>query len=243
MTSHALALLLIIGVPLWDRWETRRLRSSTDPEVKGACYRRIVIVLWLLTALALVSMPLATILTPLSGEAPWLSNRGSGRGIAVGMMLGVVLSLLMPVILGWFRPALRDSFAAPLEKIAFFLPKTTRERSWFAAVSITAGICEELLYRGFLIRYFHELPWMPGLTVSAVLAAIVFGLGHGYQGWTGVVSTAALAIALTIMFYALGVLWPVMLVHALIDLRVLVLLRLAAPAKIRAHHHNGGDSR
>ncbi len=67
------------------------------------------------------------------------------------------------------------------------LPQTATEKRWFDAVSVTAGICEEIIYRGFLFAYFAA--WLPGAAagVVIVLAGLVFGLGHLYQGAAGIV--------------------------------------------------------
>jgi membrane protease YdiL (CAAX protease family) len=49
----------------------------------------------------------------------------------------------------------------------------------------TAGICEEMVFRGYLQRQFHALS---GSVVLAVLAqGVIFGLFHAYQGWRNVI--------------------------------------------------------
>jgi membrane protease YdiL (CAAX protease family) len=53
----------------------------------------------------------------------------------------------------------------------------------------------------------------------------VFGIDHGYQGWSGVLLTGVLALIFTALFVLSGSLWLPMAVHALLDLRILVLLR------------------
>jgi membrane protease YdiL (CAAX protease family) len=64
------------------------------------------------------------------------------------------------------------------------LPQSLLEIVVWIGVSITAGICEELAFRGFLQRQFHALT---GSIVLAVLAqGLVFGLFHAYQGWRNV---------------------------------------------------------
>ena len=72
------------------------------------------------------------------------------------------------------------------------LPQSVAEILMWAAVSITAGTCEELAFRGFLQRQFHALS---GNIVVAVLAqGVVFGLFHSYQGWINVVVISVLGI-------------------------------------------------
>lgn len=64
------------------------------------------------------------------------------------------------------------------------LPQGMSEILLWVAVSVTAGICEELAFRGFLQQQFHALS---GNIVVAVLAqGLVFGLFHSYQGWRNV---------------------------------------------------------
>ena len=68
------------------------------------------------------------------------------------------------------------------------LPHSLLEVLLWIAVSITAGFCEEIAFRGYLQRQFHALS---GSIVIAVLAqALVFGVAHSYQGWKSVVVIA-----------------------------------------------------
>ncbi len=72
------------------------------------------------------------------------------------------------------------------------LPQTWLEILVWVAVSITAGICEELAFRGFLQRQIHALS---GNIVVAVLGqGVVFGMFHAYQGWRNVVVISVLGI-------------------------------------------------
>ena len=45
--EHGLAFLLLFVFPIWDVFETRALKRSTDPRRKVAAYQRIVVVLWI----------------------------------------------------------------------------------------------------------------------------------------------------------------------------------------------------
>ena len=72
------------------------------------------------------------------------------------------------------------------------LPQSLLEIVVWIGVSITAGICEELAFRGFLQRQFHALS---GNIVVAVLAqGLVFGLFHAYQGWQNVLVISVLGV-------------------------------------------------
>lgn len=70
------------------------------------------------------------------------------------------------------------------------LPHSLVEVLLWIAVSITAGFCEEIAFRGYLQRQFHALS---GSIAVAVLAqALVFGIAHSYQGWKSVVVISVL---------------------------------------------------
>jgi membrane protease YdiL (CAAX protease family) len=72
------------------------------------------------------------------------------------------------------------------------LPQSPPEILAWIGVSITAGICEELAFRGFLQRQFHALTGNTGLAILA--QGLVFGLFHAYQGWRNVVVITVLGI-------------------------------------------------
>jgi len=72
------------------------------------------------------------------------------------------------------------------------LPKSLLEILVWIGVSITAGICEEMAFRGYLQRQLHALG---GSVVVAVLGqGLVFGLAHAYQGWKNTIVISVLGI-------------------------------------------------
>jgi membrane protease YdiL (CAAX protease family) len=78
------------------------------------------------------------------------------------------------------------------KSVASLLPQSLLEIVIWIATSITAGICEELAFRGFLQRQLHALTGNTGLAVLA--QGLVFGLFHAYQGWRNVVVISILGI-------------------------------------------------
>ncbi len=88
---------------------------------------------------------------------------------------------------------------------------------------MTAGICEEVLYRGLLIALAVDLL---GLSVlgAAILAVAIFAVAHVYQGLSGMLGTGLLGAVLAALYVTTGSLLLPIIVHALIDLRGLVLV-------------------
>jgi uncharacterized protein len=62
-------------------------------------------------------------------------------------------------------------------------PKTFPEACVFVVLAVLAGFCEEIIFRGYFMRQFSA--WTRSVVAGVILQAIVFGLGHGYQGWRG----------------------------------------------------------
>lgn len=120
--------------------------------------------------------------------------------------------------------------------VGAMLPLSRTERSWFAGVSVGAGISEELVFRGFLLYYIAgNLPGI-GIAWRIALAAIIFGLCHFYQGWQGMLGTAILGAVLGGLYVATGSLLLPIILHALIDLRILLIF---TPKRLQALQAEG----
>lgn len=141
-------------------------------------------------------------------------------GTLGGLLAGLVAGLLFGNILIVLRRGRRRSSRPPqVGHIAALLPRTAHERWAFAGVAATAGVCEEILYRGLPVYALqHQFPALgPVFVVAAV--GLLFGAAHVYQGWLGVVTTTILGALLAGLYLATGALWTPMLVHFLVDLR------------------------
>lgn len=92
---------------------------------------------------------------------------------------------------------------------------------WLGIVWTAAAFGEEMFFRGFLVTrgaaLFHGVPF--GSAFAVLVAALLFGLGHFYyQGLRGLVMTAAIGVAFGAAFLLLKRnLWPIVLVHGLVD--------------------------
>src|SRR5262249_17446775 len=104
-----------------------------------------------------------------------------------------------------------------------FIPRTSAERAWIILLSLLAGFSEELVYRGYFITVLA--PWLSWWGAAAV-SVVCFGLAHSYQGCAGVVRTAAVGAVLTLVVAFTGSLLPAMVLHATMDLNLLVLSML-----------------
>jgi uncharacterized protein len=231
LTQHLLIVAMLVVAPVWDRVATRDLKTSTDPGVKRRYYRITAVMLWTASAVACLAvggyLPLARV-ARVSGDAPWLSLDRAAPFLR-GAIIGMMLVLLLPALMAIGIPKIRERSAKAFKSLAFFLPVTPTERAWWVVVSVSAGVCEEIIFRGFLLRYLHTSPWHLSLAWAIVLSAGIFGLQHLYQGVVGVAQTTAVGAMFCVVFLVTGNLLVPMLLHTVMDLRVLLLI---APAPV-----------
>ena len=122
---------------------------------------------------------------------------------------------------------------ARAEGFSLLVPMTDVEARWWIALSITAGVCEEILYRGYL--GFYLAAHMPMWAV-AVCASVFFGLAHLYQGPKNAGRTLMAGFLFWGTYLLTGSIVPGMVLHAFIDIRSGRALRRAftEPAPIAA---------
>jgi CAAX protease family protein len=221
--EHLLALILFVGFPVWDVYETRRLKTSSNPRRKIVTYQRILAIEWAASLLAW--MALRTRLFFIWPSAQRDSMQRIGTSFVIGVVAAMTFGFALQIVLTRRSSKTQEKVLKAFQRLAFILPVTRQERTWFLMVSITAGICEEILYRGFLMRYLADNPWHLQLWIALAIASFAFGMAHGYQGLSGIIGTAIIGGVLALVFVVSGNLWLPIALHVATDLRVLFLLR------------------
>jgi membrane protease YdiL (CAAX protease family) len=214
IVGHLLALSFVVD-PVCGVASMRRLKrrlAQGDKEARLAAYTWTIVQYWA------AAVAVLTWWTVAGRSATSLGLAASG-GIpfAVTMTASVLLAL---VLLGQARAAgsmtsdTARSLRRQMGSADTVVPHTTGERSAFFAVSVSAGFCEELLHRGFLIAYLAQWAgwWQAGLASS-----VLFGLGHAYQGAAGVLKTTVVGIVMAALYLYCGSLWPSIVLHTAID--------------------------
>ena len=132
-----------------------------------------------------------------------------------------VLGTVLIVVLQWLnlrrmgRSASR--FRAPLQAVAErILPQSRMELIPFFALAVTAGVCEEFLYRGFAMAAF--LRWGLPAWIAVVASSLLFGLAHLYQGKGGLAATTILGLLFGATRIVVVSLIPVMCWHIGVDM-------------------------
>lgn len=100
--------------------------------------------------------------------------------------------------------------------VDILLPRSPLEIAVWIGVSLTAGFCEEAVFRGYLQKQFHALT---GSAAAALLAqAVLFGVAHGYQGVKNVIVITVLGALYGLLALGRGNLRPGMIAHAWSDI-------------------------
>jgi hypothetical protein len=182
-----------------------------------------VITKWGITAVLAVAL----VLSGWPGERVglrWPAAR-SGAWMPLVWLLGVVT--LGGVLVWWRlrsdrrRARLRRSTRAFLHLIP-----GRGEKRMFTAFAVTAGITEELLFRSFGFAYVLWLAPSWSRSTAALVTAVVFGLVHRYQGIKGILATALVGWILAELYIETGSIVAPIVVHSVMDLRLLLLSRL-----------------
>jgi CAAX protease family protein len=188
---------------------------------------------WLLLAFAwwglrLRSTPLRQLLgIRRSGAMEWWTD----IAIASGFWFAAAITLALCGVL------LRSVHIDPATMRAAVLriaPASAGELAVWIALSISAGLCEELIFRGYLQQQLAALTRR--VWIGAALSAILFGLAHGYQGISGVLLITLYGACFSVLALRRRSLRPGIFAHAWQDASSGILLFVLAHLLHRLPH-------
>lgn len=171
---------------------------------RSSAYASSAVTLWILAGLAAG----AALSSGIDGGALGLTILPIGPLAAwsAGLTLaGVLLMVLLR------RMGLRESVL-----LLHLLPVTRNERVAFAGLSVTAGFCEEFLFRGFLLVTLGDATG--SVAMAVVLSTLVFGWVHAYQQPAGAARAGMLGALLAMPAVVAESVVPSMIAHTAIDL-------------------------
>lgn len=216
LVDHLFVLLLFVVQPVYGAIAYRRyIRKieAGEPANRAKLYRETLVLEWvafatLAAAWFYFGRPLAALgFTAPAGANFWI-------GAALLLLFGAFLVSSLRGAKGMSDEE-RSRQAESLGGLVHFIPHTDREYRSFVGVSITAGIVEETIYRGFVFWYLaHFLP----LWAVVAVASLAFGLGHSYQGVGGVIRVSLVGMAAGALYVFTGSIWLPILGHALLDI-------------------------
>jgi membrane protease YdiL (CAAX protease family) len=211
------AILLVSAFLGWGRYLIKSIKTAEPPDlpiIRTRAYLGTVALQWLFV---------------ISVAAIWVAQRRAWTDLGVIPVLGTplwaflgLLVVVMVVVLPWRSHLLaKPETLQKLHEVSEgsgpgrLFPKTRTELTRFYVMSISSGITEEVLFRGFLTWCFHH--WFP-FWVAALLSTILFALGHLYQGAGGAMQAGILGAVFMALYAWTGSLLPPVFLHILVNL-------------------------
>jgi uncharacterized protein len=203
-TGMVLAVIAVLAFR--GKLQAEQMRAGLNLD-RVTLYERTILSEWLVLGLVLAGLRL-------NGSSPvlvlgdrWRSARQFLRdaGIALLFLMGsiMVTSIVVP------HRAAADSVTR------FLLPHGGVETALWVMLSITAGICEEAVYRGYLQKQLMALT--KSVPAGIIFSALVFGGAHSYQGFARASLIAGLGVMSGVLAYWCRSVRPGMIAHALQD--------------------------
>jgi membrane protease YdiL (CAAX protease family) len=214
--DHTLVFIIAVVYPIVGFVSFRRLlrRVAAGETVKRTdLYRNTLISHWTLLFITMALWAYA--------DRGW-ADIGFSLDLNLWFGVGVILTILGIVALAVqnrhvraYKPDELKSLREQFSGLEIIIPQNGNELARFYGLSITAGIVEEIIWRGFLIWYFSL--FMP-LWAAAVLSAVGFGLAHAYQGAKHLPHVTAVGAAFTVLYLVSGSIWLPIIMHAAVDI-------------------------
>ncbi len=236
MIRSGILLAFCLGSLAWfvrnDRAEYRAFKLLTETAERQRCYRAWLVKAFLLfTCTAVAALAILGRLRALRALPPEfrplfldLNPHAEGASTFNGGVVGVFVGALAGGLMaGLLLPRLLRRRPKPVQvgDIAALLPRNGAETMWTALLSLNAGIGEEFYFR--LLLPLLLVPVCGNALAAFVIAGLIFGAVHFYQGIAGIVGTTILGGLLAAMYLWTGSLWIAIGAHALLDLVGLVI--------------------
>lgn len=211
---------LVLAFPLGGWWAYRRFLERLAREGGRALVReyRFTIV-WLVGLAAVTLLVWLAAGRDIAALGFAMPSEGPAGGLVYGISGGALIGLTVRPLMAAFSAKAAAGLRRQMAKLEAFLPKTGEQLFWGLLVSLFAGLCEEIGYRGYLIPYFRFwLPEWPAL----IAAAMLFGLAHIYQGVAGTLMTAFLGLAFGFIYVETASLALPIVLHAVVDISAMI---------------------
>lgn len=216
--DHLIFFLVGVAFPMMSLMSERVSEGEIDENIlppKKHLFYTNALMLWVAAMAVFTVINLSNHDFSLFGFSPFVINEKVL--IAIGIF-GIIY--IADLVFGLMVPSIRAKRISNLENLKLILPINLREFASYIFLAVSAGICEEFIYRGFLINYFLQMlgssNW--SFSMAVLIPAIIFAISHLYQGWIAVAKILILSCLFGIIFLFSKSLILVIIIHILVDL-------------------------
>jgi membrane protease YdiL (CAAX protease family) len=225
--DHGLALLVGLMLPLLSSPPDDELRErlDADREARRKLIRNVIVSQWAVAWLCLWRVEAS--FGGLGAVGLGAGGREPGLALAWGVALAFAAWRVLRVRRTLRDPGRRARELEVARAAVPFLPREQGEGAQWVWLSLTAGFCEEVTHRGFLLVYLWTLfggeeappdPSDPGSWAAALAVTASFAAAHRYQGLRQMAKVTGVGVILAAQFVVGGSLWPGILLHMFVDL-------------------------
>jgi membrane protease YdiL (CAAX protease family) len=224
LMTWILMAFLTIALPIMGRSDMRSLRrglAAGKSDARLTAYERGILFQWgfsLLLAIIWIASGRSL------GAAGLVPEFGFWAVFFGALALAATIGFVWQVRRATSDPDQLRDVREQMDSIEIIAPHTDRELARFDWLSVTAGICEEFIYRGVLLGLLAS---SLGIWPAILISSVVFGIGHAYQGPVGVLRTGLVGLVMAIVVTLTGSLFVAMVAHAAIDISQGRMLRAA----------------
>jgi CAAX protease family protein len=203
----AVVLLFLFGLSALGAHQ-QGLPSIGPTHGHAGSYVLVMVVEWCLTAFIWFGIRRRGIgLRELIGGS-WPSVRTVLRDVGLAVLYLIVANLVLEALGSLLK-------VTPGAGIRSILPNGPTEEVLWVMLAFTAGICEEILFRGYLQRQFAALT--KSTAAGLMLQGVAFGAAHGYQGAKYMLIIAVYGCLFGLLAYWRSSLRPGMTAHFVQD--------------------------
>ena len=203
---HTVVLLAVIAAwSTWGYFGAVRMRAAQNPH-RAAVY--FLTILWEWSVVAYIAWGAkrhGSSLRELIG-GKWDDSKAFLKDVAIAAGFWLIAIVVL------FAAALALHATKAGQNVRFMLPQNHLEIFLWILTSITAGICEEIIFRGYFQKQFSA--WTGNIPAGVLLSAAAFGAGHVYQNGKSAVIIAVYGLLFGILAEMRKSLRPGMMTHA-----------------------------
>lgn len=183
---------------------------KVDGKYRLIDYKQTFFIFWILTLLILGNQwldPMATL-----NFYPAMNT--TGIVLCVLILIFIVLQIVSAKI------STLEKAQATIEKVKdnfHFLPKSKTEFIWFNFLAVSAGICEEIIFRLFIFTYILEFTHV---TAAFIVTNLIFALTHIGSGKQNIINVFVLGLIFTAIYYFSNNIWLAIVLHIAIDINI-----------------------
>ena len=207
-----LTIIVALFFPVYHLFTHKKLNElvKSNPKYKLIDYKKTILFLWVLALLILVVFFV---------QQEDLSLLGLSINFDINFTISLVVGSALVIFLlvsSKVTPENIESIEKKFNDIIFYLPINNKEFKWFVLVSLSAGLCEELIYRGYLYWYLNQYT---NIYVSLLISNILFALAHLWSGGKNIIASFFTGLVMAGVYLFSGSIWVSILIHAGIDIQ------------------------